>query len=148
MAKIPLPERGQPLDVAYVYDLAQAVNELSKEVSPAMYDYVTIQTSDAGPQNRKVTEIRVIGALSKVSSTGQSVSAGQQLPFGANFQGEFRFPPIVTATAINVGQTPAGGDVTVILNDPTPSGVTGFVKFNTSGVVSVNVNMIIMGIPN
>ena len=148
MAKIPLPERGQPLDVAYVYDLAQAVNEISKEVSPAMYDYVTIQTSDSGPQNRKITEIRVIGALCKVGSTGQSVSAGQTLSFGATFQGEFRFPPIVTATAINVGQTPAGGDVTVILNDPTPSGVTGFVKFNTSGVVSVNVNMIIMGIPN
>jgi hypothetical protein len=148
MAKIPLPERGQPLDVSYVYDLAQAVNDLSKEVSPATYDYVTIQTADNGPQNRKATEIRVLGALSKVGSTGQSVTVGQQISFNVNFQGEFRFPPIVTATAINVGQTPAGGDVTVILNDPTTSGVSGFVKFNTSGVASVNVNLIIIGIPN
>jgi hypothetical protein len=68
MAKIPLPERGQPLDVTYIYELAQAVNDLSKEVSPATYDYVTIQTADNGPQNRKATEVRVIGALIKVQA--------------------------------------------------------------------------------
>jgi hypothetical protein len=148
MAKIPLPERGQPLDVTYVYELAQAVNEMAKEVSPATYDYVTIKTPDTGPNNRKITEIRVIGALEKVGSSGQSVSPGQEIPFGTTFTGEFRFPPIVTATAINVGQTPAGSNVSVILNDPTTSGVTGFVRFNTTGVVSLNVNLIIIGIPN
>ena len=147
MAKIPLPERGQPLDVAYVYELAQAVNELSKEVSPATYDYVTVQTADNGPQNRKVTEVRVIGALAKVASS-RNVTSGEQLPFSVSFQGEFRFPPIVTATPINVGQTPARSSVTVILNDPSTSGVGGFVKFNTSGTTSLNVNLIIIGIPN
>lgn len=147
MAKIPLPERGQPLDVAYVYELAQAVNELSKEVSPATYDYVTIQTSDNGPQNRKVTEVRVIGALVKVASS-KSVTPGEQISFSHSFTGEFRFPPIVTATPINVGQTPAGASVSLILNDPSTSSVNGFVKFNTSGDASLNVNLIIIGIPN
>jgi len=147
MAKIPLPERGQPLDVTYIYELAQAVNDLSKEVSPATYDYVTIQTADNGPQNRKATEDRGIGALIKVASS-QSVTPGEQLNFSHSFAGEFRFPPIVTATAINVGQTSAGASVSVILNDPTTSGVSGFVKFNTSGTASLNVNLIIIGIPN
>lgn len=147
MAKIPLPERGQPLDVTYVYELAQAVNDLSKEVSPATYDYVTVQTADNGPQNRKVTEVRVIGGLVKVASS-QPVTPGEQLNFSHSFAGEFRFPPIVTATAINVGQTPAGANVTVVLNDPSTSGVSGFVKFNTSGTASLNVNLIIIGIPN
>jgi hypothetical protein len=148
MAKIPLPERGQPLDVTYIYELAQAVNDLSKEVSPAMYDYVTIQTADNGPQNRKATEVRIIGGLIKVGSSGQSVTPGQEIGFSHSFSGEFRFPPIVTATPINVGQTPAGSDVTVILNDPSTSGVSGLVKFNTSGTASLNVNLIIIGIPN
>ena len=44
MAKIPLPERGQPLDVSYVYQLANAINELSTQVSPATYKYVTVDT--------------------------------------------------------------------------------------------------------
>jgi hypothetical protein len=147
MSKIPLPERGQPLDVTYVYELAQAVNELSKEVSPATYDYVTVQTSDNGPQNRKITEVRVIGGLEKVASS-RSVLTGDQLPFSHSFSGEFRFPPIVTATPINVGQTPAGSNATVILNDPSTSSVSGFVRFNTSGDVSLTVNLIIIGIPN
>jgi hypothetical protein len=147
MSKIPLPERGQPLDVTYVYELAQAVNELAKEVSPATYDYVTVQTLDNGPQNRKITEVRVRGGIEKVASS-RSVLAGDQLPFSHSFTGEFRFAPIVTATPINVGQTPAGSNVTVILNDPSTSSVSGFVKFNTSGDVSLNVNLIIIGIPN
>jgi hypothetical protein len=147
MAKIPLPERGQPLDVTYIYEMAQAINDLSKEVSPATYDYVTVQTADNGPQNRKITEVRMLGALAKVASS-RSVLAGDQLPFSVSFAGEFRFPPIVTATAVNAGQTPAGANVTLILNDPSTSSVNGFVKFNTSGLVSVNVNLMIMGIPN
>jgi hypothetical protein len=147
MSKIPLPERGQPLDVTYIYEMAQAINDLSKEVSPATYDYVTIQTADNGPQNRKITEVRTIGALVKVASS-RSVLAGDQLPFSVSFNGEFRFPPIVTATPVNAGQTPAGANVTLILNDPSTSSVNGFIKFNTSGLVSVNVNLIIIGIPN
>jgi hypothetical protein len=147
MSKIPLPERGQPLDVTYIYEMAQAINDLSKEVSPATYDYVTVQTADYGPQNRKATEVRMIGGLIKVASS-RSVVAGDQLPFSHSFAGEFRFPPIVTATPVNVGQTPAGANVTLILNDPSTSSVNGFVKFNTSGEVSVNVNLIIIGIPN
>lgn len=147
MSKIPLPERGQPLDVTYIYELAQVVNELAKEISPATYDYVTVQTLDNGPQNRKITEVRVRAGLEKVASS-RSVLAGDQLPFSHSFTGEFRFAPIVTATPINVGQTPAGSNVTVILNDPSTSSVSGFVKFNTSGEVSLNVNLIIVGIPN
>ena len=29
MAKVPLPERGQPLDVTYLYQLIEAVNSVS-----------------------------------------------------------------------------------------------------------------------
>jgi len=36
MAKIPLPELGQPLDVSYIYQLANAINELSLQV----YHYI------------------------------------------------------------------------------------------------------------
>ncbi len=33
MAKVPLPERGQPLDVTYLYQLVEAVNDLSTQVA-------------------------------------------------------------------------------------------------------------------
>jgi hypothetical protein len=147
MAIIPLPERGQPLDVAYISRLAQAINDLSKDASPARYDYVTIDTKDTGPQNRKMTEVRVLGVIKKVA-TSKAVIPGEEIAFSHSFNGEFKFAPIVTATAINVGATTAGGNITVILKEPTTSGIEGTVRFNDTGTVSVNVNLIIIGVPN
>jgi hypothetical protein len=42
MAKIPLPERGQPLDVTYIYQVVDALNSLSTQVSDATYNYTDI----------------------------------------------------------------------------------------------------------
>lgn len=147
MAQIPLPERGQPLDVTYISRLAQAINDVSKDVSPSTYDYVTIDTKDSGPQNKKMGEVRVLGVIKKVAGS-RSVVSGEELPFSHSFKGEFKYAPVVTATAINVGATTAGGNVTVILKDPTTSGIEGTVRFNNSGDVSINVNLIIIGVPN
>jgi hypothetical protein len=147
MAQIPLPERGQPLDVAYISRLAQAINDVSKDVSPARYDYVTIDTKDTGPQNKKIGEVRVLGVIKKVA-TSKAVIPGEEISFSHSFAGEFKFAPVVTATAINVGATTAGGNISVILKDPTTSGIEGTIRFNASGDVSVNVNLIIIGVPN
>ena len=61
MAKVPLPERGQPLDVTYLYSLVDAVNNISTQVSTATYNYATVDTVTAGKQNLKTSETRIIG---------------------------------------------------------------------------------------
>jgi hypothetical protein len=48
MARIPLPERGQPLDVPYIYKLVETVNKLSTEVSSATFNYTTVDTVGSG----------------------------------------------------------------------------------------------------
>ena len=55
MAKIPLPERGQPLDVTYVYQLAEAVNSLATEVSASTYNYATVDTQGSEKANVKTS---------------------------------------------------------------------------------------------
>jgi hypothetical protein len=147
MAKIPLPERGQPLDVTYISQLAQVVNELSSAISPATYKYTSIDTPNAGRQNIKGSEARVIGAIVPVVASGTK-TAGEETKFSYSFPGEFKYAPIATATAINVGNTPAGKNVTVILTNPTTSGIDGTVRFNTTGELAVNVHLIIIGVPN
>ena len=148
MAKIPLPERGQPLDVTYISQLAQVVNDLSSAISPSTYQYGSIDTKDAGRQNIKVSEARVVGGIVNVITSPGTVTAGQEKEFSYSFSGEFKYAPIVTATAINKGATAAGKNVTVILNQPTTAGISGVVKFNTSGEVGVDVHLIIIGVPN
>jgi len=147
MAKIPLPELGQPLDVAYIYQLANAINELSLQVSPAIYKYVSVDVVNGVQQNAKASETRIIaGYADVVKSANQSI--GSQQPFTYNFPADFKFAPIVTATPVNIGGTEAGKNVSVVIKSITTSKVDGTVNFNSTGDVSIGVNLIIVGIPN
>jgi hypothetical protein len=148
MAKIPLPQRGQPIDLTYLYDIANAVNNLSSQISPSSYKYVTVSTGSAGPQSVKASEAKIVGGYVEVTNNS-TVSASNEKEFSFNITGgEFKYAPIVTATPIMVGTTDAGKSATVILKNVTTSKVEGVVKFNTSGDASIGINLIIIGIPN
>ena len=147
MAILPVPERGQPLDVTYIYQIVKAINDLSEQISPGTYKYVTLDTPTAGKQSVKASEARIIGGYVQVT-TSQTQTAGSSQPFSYNFSSEFKFAPIVTATPINIGNTDAGKDVTVTLKSISTSKVEGLVKFNAAGDTSIGVNLVIIGIPN
>ena len=147
MAKIPLPERGQPIDVAYLYQIANGINQLSDQVSSATYNYATIDTASAGPQNVKTSEMRVVGGSIAVANNS-TVTAATTKTFSYKFAGDFKYTPIVTATPVNTGKTSAGENVSVVITDVTRSSVDGLVRFNSSGDLSIVVNLIIIGIPN
>jgi hypothetical protein len=147
MAKVPLPERGQPLDVTYIYQLAETINDLATQVSSATYNYTTIDTVSAGKQSVKTSEARLIGGYVEVANNS-TVSAGNEKTFAYDFPSDFKYAPIATATPINIGNTPAGQNVTVILKSVTTSRVEGVVRFGASGDLSLNVNIIVVGIPN
>jgi hypothetical protein len=147
MAKIPLPERGQPLDVTYIYQLADTINDLSTQISSATYKTTSIDTDSAGTQNIKTSEARLVGGYVEVANNS-TVSAGNEKPFFYVFKGDFKFPPIVTATAVNTGKTPAGQNVSIIIQSITNARVDGTVRFNAPGDLSLAVNLIALGIPN
>jgi hypothetical protein len=147
MAILPVPERGQPLDVTYIYQIVKAVNDLSVQVSPSNSKYVTVDTPNAGKQSVKASEARVIGGYVQVTSS-TTQTAGSSQSFSYDFPSEFKFAPVVTATPVNVGNTDAGKDVTVTLKSVSTSKVEGTIKFNAGGDTSVGINLVIIGIPN
>ena len=147
MAKVPLPERGQPLDVTYLYQLADTINDLSTQVSSATYNYTTVDTVSAGKQSVKTSEARLIGGYVEVANNS-TVSAGNEKTFSYDFPSDFKYQPIATATPVNIGNTPAGQNVNVILKTVTTSRVEGIVRFGASGDLSLAINLIILGIPN
>lgn len=146
MAIIPLPDRGQPLDLAYVYSLAQAVNTISDQLSPSSSKYMTVDTI-VGKQTIRTADSKVVGGVITVTNNS-IVTAGNERSFFYDFPSDFRYAPVVTATVVNVGDTPAGKNVSVTLSSITNSRVEGVVKFDASGEVSVSVNLIAIGIPN
>jgi hypothetical protein len=84
MAKLPLPERGQPLDVPYIYQLVDTVNKLSTEVSSATYKTTSVDTASAGRQNLKTSEARFVGGIVEVANNS-TVSAGNEKTFSYDF---------------------------------------------------------------
>lgn len=147
MAKIPLPERGQPLDVTYVYQMANAVNDLASAISPSTYKYVTVDAGSAGKQSVRTSEARIIGGYVSINNN-TSVTASEEKDFSYDFSTDFKYAPIVVATVVNAGGTDAGRDMSVIIKPPSTNKVEGSVRFNKGGIVTAGVNIIIIGIPN
>ena len=147
MAKIPLPERGQPIDVSYIYQITNAVNQLSDQVSTTGYNYTSIDTPSANKQNIKTSEARIIGGVVQIPA-GQAL-AGSTKTFTYSYNGNFKYTPVATATIVNTGGVGTAGDAaTVVLTSVDANGLTGLVRFDTSGNASTTVNLIIIGIPN
>jgi hypothetical protein len=150
MSRIPLPERGQPIDLSYIYQIAEAINDISQQLSPTNNRYVTIDTPADGKQSTMSSGVKINAAYVEVY-TGLAVNAGDEEPFSYNFPADYKYAPVATATAVNVGNTPAGRNVSVILKSVTTSRVEGTVKINSGnpgGEATVGVNLIIVGIPN
>jgi hypothetical protein len=146
MAKIPLPERGQPLDVTYIYQLAETINDVATQVSSATYKNSTVDTISAGKQNLKTSELKIVAGLVEVAKDS-NFNAGNEISFSYDYN-NFKFAPIVTASLVDVGNTSAGKNVTLVLKNPTETRVEGVVRFGESGIVSLRVNIIAIGISN
>lgn len=147
MAKVPLPERGQPIDVGYIYQISNALNELSDQISTATYKYTTIDTASAGKQSIKTSDVRMVASYVTVANNSTQTASSTKT-FKYAFDTDYKYTPIVTASPVNTGKTSAGEDVTVVITDVTRGEVNGLVRFNSAGNVSTVVNLIIVGIPN
>lgn len=146
MAKVPLPDRGQPLDVTYLYQIANALNDAVDTISTATYNYTSVDTKGIGRQDVKNSNAKIYATYVDIVSN-ETVSSNTTKTFNINFASEFKYPPLVTATPINAGGT-VGNDVLVVINSVTTSGVTGTVRFNSSGqVTNISVNVLAIGLP-
>jgi hypothetical protein len=147
MAKIPTPDRGQPLDVSYVYQIVEAINELSSQISSAKYKYASVDTV-AGNQSTLLTDTKVVAGEKVIFPSSTAVLADSIQAFSYSFKGEYKYPPIVTVTPVLTEGTSSGQDVSVIIQSITNSSVNGIVKFNAGGSVALKVHIIAVGIPN
>jgi hypothetical protein len=146
MARIPTPTRGQPIDVSYIYQIVEAINELSTQASSSTYKYAAIDTS-SGTQSSLVTETRITAGEVAVYPTLTSITAKTSKNFSYSFKGEYKYAPIVTATPVLIEGTSAGQDISVVITSITTSRVDGVVTFNTGGNIAAKVDLIAIGVP-
>jgi len=147
MAKIPTPDRGQPLDVSYVYQIVEAVNDLASQISSARYKYASIDTAN-GNESTLLTDTKVVAGEKIIYPTLTNVTAESTQSFSYSFKGEYKYPPIVTVTPVLIEGTSSGQDVSVVIQNVTNSSVNGIVRFNTGGSLALKVHIIAVGIPD
>lgn len=147
MAKIPTPDRGQPLDVSYVYQIVEAVNDLASQISSAKYKYASIDTVN-GNESTLLTDTKVVAGERVIYPTLTNVTAESTQAFSYSFKGEYKYPPIVTVTPVLIEGTSSGQDVSVVIQSVTNSSVNGIVRFNTGGSLALKVHIIAVGIPD
>jgi len=147
MSKIPLPERGQPLDLSYIYQIANTVNQLSAQLTSRTGRYTSIDTASAGQQNVRTGDSRIVAGYLTVQNSSTTSPDGEGA-FSYTFD-DYAYAPVITATPILLGEadTESGKDVTVVLTKITTNRVEGVVKFNTIGIASVGLNLIAVGVP-
>jgi hypothetical protein len=147
MAKIPTPDRGQPLDVSYVYQIVEAINDLASQISSARYKYASIDTTN-GNESTLLTDTKVVAGEKIIYPTLTNVTAESTQSFSYSFKGEYKYPPIVTVTPVLIEGTSSGQDVSVVIQNVTNSSVNGIVRFNTGGSLALKVHIIAVGIPD
>lgn len=138
MGAISLPERGQPLDVTYIYDMANQINNLTNTISLRSTSSSRInENSDA------TSNLKFYAATKTLSTTNASGNTTESFFFTYP---EFRFTPVTTIAVVNNSGSTAGDDVTASLRTVTTSRSEGVVRFGTSGAVNLSINIIVVGI--
>lgn len=145
MARLPTPDRGQPIDVPYLYQIITAINAISDQVDQSSTKYTTIVTRDAQRQDLRTSETKFFASYQDLYSEVE-VRAGDTKEFSFSLDG-FKYAPIATVTPINTGTSTASNDVFAVLTSVTASRIEGFVRFNSNGKVSVSVNVLAIGVP-
>jgi hypothetical protein len=147
MARLPTPDRGQPIDVPYIYTMVNAINSISDQVDSSSQKYTTIYSRDVSKLDLRTSDTKFFASFVDLPQQLQ-VSAGDSRPFSFDVSGvSFKYAPIATVSPVNTGTGEASNDVSVTITSITNSRIDGFVRFNSSGQVNIAINVIAIGVP-
>jgi spore germination protein YaaH len=146
MNAISPPERGQPLDLDYIYQIVSQVNALNNAIASRGSSSSRINTTSETTANLRIWA-QTIAIAEKSASNTQVIS----MPDFNYSSAGFKQVPVVTATIVNNGGvtgTDAGNSAQVILNNVNAQSASGIVRFGLSGGINISVNLVAIGIPN
>ena len=146
MGKLIVPQRGQPLDVSYMYDIVQALNELQDQVGSSIQDVLVLVDETNKSRSTKMNRSAAYGKTEPVVTAIQ-VELNKTYPVTVVFEVSFNSKPIVVATPNNIGGTEAGKSATVVITKVTNNSAEFLVSFGIAGNATVALNVLAMGIP-
>jgi len=141
--KIPLPERGQPIDLNYLYQIANSINNLTNQISTS--NTTSVIKNGINDREDVVTNKLRFYATTENIVVG-NINAGSSQNWSVDLQPDFLFTPVAVATVVNNTASTAGNNVTLVIRNITTSRVEGNIIYNTSGNIDININVIAIGV--
>jgi hypothetical protein len=141
--KIPLPERGQPIDLNYLYQIASSINDLNNAVSTS--STTSVINNGINPREDVTTNKIRFYATTRNIVVG-NIDAGTSQNWTVDLTPDFLFTPVAVATVQNKTASTAGNNITLVIRNITTSRVEGSVLYNAGGSVDININVIAMGV--
>ena len=142
--KIPLPQRGQPIDIDYLYQIVSQINTLTTKISSNSTVLSSIDNGINGVKQSTTNNLRFYASTKSVKKS--QVTANTTEPWFIDFSPNFLYVPIVIATPVNNNSTSTAGDrVSVVINKIATNRVDGKMIFNVAGNIDVNINIIAIG---
>jgi hypothetical protein len=141
--KIPLPERGQPVDLNYLYQIASSINDLNTRIASAD----TTSVVDNGiqlPENITTSNLRFYANTTNIAKP--NVSAGTSDTWSVTFNSDFLYTPIAVATIRNNTSSTAGNNIILVIKNITTGRVDGNIRYNAQGSIDININVIAIGV--
>ena len=139
MAQIELPDRGQPLDISYLFRIAQEINRVS-DLFVSTFSKIKYRDTPT-PSNTSTSNIVFYAETQKIVDANLSVQSNAPALF--DYSGIFKTTPVVTCSVTSV---------TGVSNlYPVLSGVTqnscqiNVFSSATSGAFSADVSIIAIG---
>jgi hypothetical protein len=140
MANIPIPQQGQPIDYQYIYQIVDALNDLSTKVSSKFSE--SSFTNDTVKEKHRLNDMSVDVGMDTYSDTDSKNAISKTHSFAINF----KYPPIVTATIVD----PTGNQACwVTIDHITTSSMHYYIWFRDPGskAVTGKVHIQAIGIP-
>jgi hypothetical protein len=141
--KIPLPERGQPIDLNYLYQIANSINDLSNAVSTS--NTTSVINNGINPREDVTTNKLRFYATTRNVVVG-NVNGGTSQNWSVDLSPDFLFTPVAVATVQNNTASTAGNNITLVIRNITTSRVEGNVLYNAGGSIDININVIAVGV--
>jgi len=139
--KIQYPERGQPLDVDYLYQMAKSINSLHDKLGSSR----TLSSifSNNVQQSLGTSMIRLY-STQKVLPSGD-MTAGKTEDITVTFDTAFSYPPVVTCTIQNNNTSSKAFNAIATIKNVGTTYVTITVRFNEAGKPDGVINVIAIG---
>lgn len=139
--KIQYPERGQPLDIDYLYQMARSINELNDKLASSK----TLSSIYNGTAQQSLTTNQIRFYSTVKNLTINSVTANKVEDLTVNFDTLFTNRPVVTVTIANNNTSSVGTNAIASIKSITTSSVQFNILFLKAGSVDININIVAIG---